>query len=126
MNIESYAKPLEALIIEDEDDICYLLSGILKKKNLHTSYVTTLLDAKKVLSERNPDILFLDNHLPDGLGINYISSLKKRFPAAKIIMITAHDNLSDREKAKNEGVDFFITKPFSRDVIYRTVEHAIP
>jgi len=120
VNIESYAKPLEALIIEDEDDICYLLSGILKKKNLHTSYVTTLLDAKKVLSERNPDILFLDNHLPDGSGVDFISWIKEGHPFIKIVMITAHND--DKTKAFEQGADYFIGKPFSSEIINKTVD----
>ncbi|MBA2563734.1 MAG: hypothetical protein H0V14_12660 [Chitinophagaceae bacterium] len=39
-------KQIDVLIIEDEVDICYLLSGILRKKNLNTSYVTTLFAAR--------------------------------------------------------------------------------
>jgi len=116
----------KALIIEDEKDISYLLSGILKQKNLLVISAFSLLEAEKIL-ERDllpPQFIFIDNHLPDGFGIDYISSLKRRFPAVKIIMITAHDNLSDREKAKKEGVDFFISKPFSRELIYKTLEQA--
>jgi len=120
----NFPKKIVALIIEDEKDISYLLSGILSQRGITTVSASSLLEAEHIDKELLPQIIFLDNHLPDGLGINYISSLKKRFPAAKIIMITAHDNLSDREKAKDEGVDFFITKPFSRDLIYRTVEQA--
>jgi CheY-like chemotaxis protein len=45
-----------------------------------------------------------------------------KFPTSKIVMITAHDNASDRQKAKHEGVDFFIGKPFSRELIYKAIE----
>ena len=122
MNIESYVKPLEALIIEDEEDICYLLSGILRKKNLQTSYVTTLSAAKRILSEQNPDILFLDNHLPDGFGIDFISWIKQIHPLTKIIMITAHNTNDDKTKAFAQGADYFIGKPFSSETIARTVD----
>jgi len=37
-------------------------------------------------------------------------------------MITAFDTYSDRSKAYEEGVDFFIGKPFTRDVIDKTLE----
>jgi len=37
-------------------------------------------------------------------------------------MITAHDNQTDREKASKEGADFFIGKPFSRELIFKTIE----
>ncbi len=67
-------------------------------------------------------LIFLDNHLPDGLGVNYIKEIKKKCPTCKIIMVTAHDNPTDREKASEEGADFFIGKPFTREIIFQTIE----
>jgi len=112
---------MEALIIEDEIDICYLLSTILKNKNIHSYYVNTLAEANTVLKTQHPEIIFLDNHLPDGIGVDFINQIKKSSPASKIILITAYDTAADRMKATTEGVDFFIAKPFTRDTIYQTV-----
>ena len=113
---------LKALIIDDESDICYLLSRLLKHKNLETAFVNSLSDANTALKNERPEIIFLDNHLPDGLGINYIPYIKKNYPDSKIIMITAHDSGDDRAKALANGADFFIGKPFSSDIIYKTVD----
>lgn len=113
------------LIIDDETDICYLLSMLLKKKNFATTYVNSLSDAVVALEKENPNLVFLDNHLPDGLGLNFIEHIKSTRPECKIVMITAHDTVSDRERAIKEGVDFFIGKPFSRDIIYQTVEQLL-
>lgn len=113
---------LKVLIIDDETDICYLLSTLLKQKNLDTEYVNSLSDATVALKKEIPEIIFLDNHLPDGLGINYLEYIKSNYPSSKIVMITAHDTAADRQKALTEGADFFIGKPFTRDVIYKTVE----
>lgn len=114
---------LKVLIIDDETDICYLLSTLLKQKNLETEYVNTLSDATLALKKDvPPEIIFLDNHLPDGLGMNFIEHIKNHYPQTKIVMITAHDTAADRQKALREGADYFIGKPFTRDVIYRTVD----
>ncbi len=113
---------LKALIIDDETDICYLLSRLLKHKNLDPSFVNSLSEADKVLKSDHPEIIFLDNHLPDGLGINYISYIKKNYPKSKIVMITAHDSGDDRAKALKNGADYFIGKPFTSDIIYKTVD----
>ena len=113
---------LTALIIDDEIDICYLLSGILKQKNCYTNYVNNLAEATIELQNNSPLIVFLDNHLPDGLGINYIPYIKKNYPNSKIIMITAHDSIDDRTKALENGADYFIGKPFTSDIIYKTVD----
>jgi Response regulator containing CheY-like receiver, AAA-type ATPase, and DNA-binding domains len=108
--------------VDDEVDVCYLLSAILRHKNLEASYVNTISDAKRALLESNPFIIFLDNHLPDGFGVNFIEEIKNLYPNVKIVMITAHDTTTDRDKAYKNGVDQFIGKPFTRDIIFKTLE----
>jgi DNA-binding response OmpR family regulator len=114
-----------ALIIDDEVDICYLLSSILRSKNLQVNYVNTLSEATIALGSQSPQIIFLDNHLPDGLGVDFITQLKFTHPEAKIVMLTAFDNFSDRSKAFENGVDTFISKPFNKAVIYQTVDNLL-
>jgi two-component system OmpR family response regulator len=113
---------MKVLIIDDELDICYLLSGILNRKKLTTSYVNTLGDARTALDADIPDLVFLDNHLPDGYGLDFISHIKLTYPDTKIIMITAHDSAEERNRAYREGVDLFLSKPFSRELIYETLD----
>ncbi len=113
---------MKVLIIDDETDICYLLSTLLKKINLDATFVHTISDARLKLQEVSPGVIFLDNHLPDGMGVDFISHIKNILPETKIAMITAHDTAMDREKALKEGADFFIGKPFSRGTIYGILE----
>ena len=115
----------QALIIDDETDICYLLKSILSLKNFETAYATTLEEGERYLKQHDPVVIFLDNHLPDGFGIDTIRHFKTQYPFSKIVMLTAHDTSTDREKAYKEGVDFFIGKPFTRDMIFKTVEKII-
>ena len=113
---------LKALIIDDEIDICYLLSGILKQRNCVTNYVNNLADATAELKINNPEIIFLDNHLPDGLGINYVVFIKQHYPLIKVVMITAYDTTADRQEALNKGVDIFIGKPFTKEEITNALQ----
>lgn len=108
---------LKALIIDDEIDICFLLSGILRQKNIAANYVNNLADAVVELKNIHPELVFLDNHLPDGLGIDFVEHIKTYYPASKIVMITAYDSSGDRQLAINKGVDIFIGKPFTKDAI---------
>jgi DNA-binding response OmpR family regulator len=111
------------LIIDDEKDICYLLSNILKQKNIRADIAFSLTEANDIIDHSEEfSFVFLDNYLPDGLGVNYIRQIKKNCPLCKVIMITAHDNQTDREKARFEGADFFISKPFSRELILKTID----
>jgi two-component system, OmpR family, response regulator len=121
MGDEVNKKP-PVLIIDDEVDICYLLKGIMRLKNIEADYATSLADADIRLQKNHPSVIFLDNHLSDGIGMDHVRRFKREYPSARIVMITAHDTQADREKAHNEGVDFFIGKPFSREIILKTLE----
>lgn len=116
---------IKALIVDDEIDICFLLSGILKKNNMDTTYVNSITEAKKMLEKRKPNILLLDNHLPDGKGVNFIREVKNNYPGIKVIMITAHDTSADQNAAYAQGADAFIGKPFTRASITRAVDSLI-
>ncbi len=113
---------MKTLIIDDEIDICFLLSGILKQNNCQTSYVNNLADAVVQLKNSCPVIVFLDNHLPDGLGIDFVAHIKKNYPTTKIVMITAYDTIEDRQQALNKGVDVFLGKPFTKEAIINSLD----
>jgi DNA-binding response OmpR family regulator len=112
---------MNALIIDDETDICYLLAAILRNANIDATYVNTLEEAKNALETLVPEIIFLDNHLPDGMGVNFISYIKHTKPACRVVMITAYDTQTDRLAAAQAGADDFIGKPFTRQSIYGAV-----
>lgn len=113
---------LNALIIDDEEDICYLLGSLLKQKQIRSDYANTIKDARDILETKHPELIFLDNHLPDGPGINFIEQIKLINPKAKIIVITAHDSPQDRNNAMKKGADFFIGKPFTQAIVRKVVE----
>lgn len=113
---------IEALIVEDEIDICFLLTTILRKKNLQTTFVNNIHDAQNVLAIEHPSFLFLDNNLPDGQGIDFIHEVKEKHPSTRVIIITADDTIANKNKALKAGADFFIGKPFTRDAINKTID----
>src|SRR4051812_17917179 len=100
-----------ALIIDDEEDICILLTTYLRKKNIDAHYSLTLADGLEKLKEYKPTILFLDNNLPDGSGIESIPLIRQSNREMKIIIISAMTNLKDRAMANS--ADAFIDKPIS-------------
>ena len=112
----------KVLIVDDELDICYLLSSMLKQRNFRTGFVNSLSDAIIALQTDTPSLLFLDNHLPDGFGLDFIPFVKKNYPEMKVVMITAHDGAAERKIAYNGGVDLFVAKPLSRKLIDDAIE----
>jgi DNA-binding response OmpR family regulator len=110
------------LIVDDEEDICYFLKRNLNRKNFSASFVNNLKDAITALDVQHPSILLLDNHLPDGLGLDFAARVKRDYPAIKIVMITAHDTQNDRSKAHNNGIDYFLSKPFIMTEVYKAID----
>ncbi len=106
-----------AMIIDDEDDLGQLLSVILEGRKIHAMTVNNLDEAEQYLSYLKPTVIFLDNNFPDGLGINFIRKIKTIDDEIKIIMMTADPSPWIREKAVEEGIHYFLRKPFTRKAI---------
>ncbi len=121
-NITNTGKAMNILIIEDEGDISLILNLMLKKENIEIEHVTTLAKAASFLNEQQPDIIIMDNRLPDGLGMDYIQKIKADYAQIKIIMITGNTESTDREKALKNGADVFLQKPFTKEQIQASLE----
>ena len=117
--------PTKILIVDDEPDICYFLTFNLSRKGYLTSFSNSLSDAAKKIEKDSPSILLLDNHLPDGRGVDFASAIIHKNPHLKIIMITAHDSPEDRARAYNNGISYFLPKPFTIDAINQAVDQLI-
>lgn len=108
------------LIVEDQGEIGLLLDLILEEKNLEPDYVNSLLDADEYLQKNNPSIIILDNKLPDGFGVDFISYIRKKYPDIKIIMISGYPSAKD--VALENGADMFFEKPFSLDEFNNAID----
>src|SRR6201986_1664450 len=119
----------DILIVDDEADIRDLISDILGDAKYSTRTATSSDSAFKALAERVPNLLILDIWLQgselDGLGI--LESVKKKYPAMPVIMISGHGNIETAVNATKMGAYDFIEKPFHADrligVARRALEH---
>ena len=106
-----------AMIIDDDEDLGHLLMPVLEARKILALPVYSLHEAEEYLSYMKPTVIFLDNSFPDGLGINFIRNIHLADEAIKIIMMTAESAKWIEEKAKAEGVNYFLRKPFSMEAI---------
>ncbi|MBS1621321.1 MAG: response regulator [Bacteroidetes bacterium] len=109
---KSGAPPMKRLLlVEDEGELSLAINLILSDRELEMDYVNSLLSADEYLKKYEPSIIILDNKLPDGFGVDFISYIKKKYPAIRIIMISGFG--SARDVALANGADLFLEKPFS-------------
>jgi two-component system OmpR family response regulator len=78
------------LIIDDETDFCLLMKNYFSRKNYEVHIFHTLAEGLKGMERIIPDILFLDNNLPDGLGWEKTEFIHKNFPNTRINLISAY------------------------------------
>lgn len=109
------------LIVDDETDICLLLSGLLRRLGYQPTCAHFIEEGRQCLSSQQFDAIFLDLNLPDGLGFDLLPLIKEEQTNAKIIMISAFDGQAERRRATEQGASYFIGKPFTR----RAVEIAL-
>lgn len=109
------------LIVEDEGEMCLLLNILLNEGNIELDHVKNLEAAGEYLKKENPQVVLLDNKLPDGFGVDLITYIKKNYPGIKIIMISGFDS-SVKDVALENGADYFLEKPFTRAELCEKVE----
>ena len=119
MNIGQPAK--RVLIVDDEADICLLLSSLLRRLGYQPTCANYIEDGRQCLHTQHFDAIFLDLNLPDGLGFDLLPFIKQEQEKTKVIMISAFDGQTERRRATEQGADYFIGKPFTR----RSVEMAL-
>lgn len=116
----SPSKTKKVLIVEDEGEMCLLLNILLDGKEMELDHVKYLSAAWEYLQKEQPSVVILDNKLPDGFGIDFISLIKTNYPKTKVVMISGYD-ASVRDAALESGADAFLEKPFSRSQIYQSI-----
>lgn len=108
------------LIIDDEEDLCWLLSNTLTGKGYDVSTANSLTAGVAML-EKIPDLVFLDLKLPDGDGMDIFPTIKKKSSGTFVVIISAYGSEERMVEAKEKGVHGFIDKPFTEEKIIQTL-----
>jgi two-component system NtrC family response regulator len=113
------------LIIDDEEKLRALLSRILALEGFTVLQAGNLQAGMKMMQKESVDVLLCDVKLPDGNGVEAITSFKQKFPDTEIILLTAYGNISDGVQAMKNGAFDYITKGDDNDRIIPLLHRAI-
>jgi CheY-like chemotaxis protein len=116
------AKPLQILVVDDEQSICMLLQDVLTRFG-HS--VTTCQDGAagiELAGENTFDLVFLDIRMPGMSGLEALKKLRELQPEATFVMITgfAKDDIID--EALQSGAAACLCKPFSLSQVTKLLE----
>jgi DNA-binding NtrC family response regulator len=103
-------KPL-VLLVEDNAATRFGFVRYFSKDGYDIFEAANLAEATVALSARRFDIIVLDINLPDGNGIDFISTARANDPCIPIIVITGAGDIPLAVEAMQRGADNFLTKP---------------
>jgi CheY-like chemotaxis protein len=110
----------KVLVVDDEVEICLLVTQYLKKLGYETSFSLSIAEALTKISTGVYDLLFVDLNLSDGSGYDLMKVLQESKSASKVIVISAYD--SERQKAMQRGANLFLAKPFTKKAIDESLQ----
>lgn len=99
------------VIIDDEEDLCHLMKTYFLELNHEVFLANTLGSGLSLIKEVSPDVLFIDNNLPDGLGWEKMAYLMQEYPSCKINLISAYEYLPPDLKNSGNKTVSVLEKP---------------
>jgi two-component system response regulator PilR (NtrC family) len=118
------SQPL-ALVIDDEPDICELLTLTLGRMDIDTRTANDVAGAKSLLGSTRFDLCLTDMRLPDGDGLELVEWMQSNAAGVPVAVITAHGNVETAVQALKLGAFDFISKPLDLNNLRNIVENAL-
>ena len=104
---------LRVLLIEDDAVLGEAVRDYVAGLGHAVDWMQTLGDARAASGTVEYDLVLLDLRLPDGSGLSLLTELRRAGLVTPIIILTAHDQISDRIEGLNSGADDYLVKPFN-------------
>jgi DNA-binding NtrC family response regulator len=113
------------LIIDDERPILLTLEALLGRHGYEVETAATAAAAQKQLKAKSPALVLLDLQLPDAEGFEMLDRIKAEHAKTQVIILTAHDTLSNAIESIKRGAYHFISKPYAPEELLSLVDKAL-
>ncbi|MBB3977070.1 two-component system OmpR family response regulator [Rhizobium azooxidifex] len=106
-------RDMRVLLIEDDAILGEAVRDHVAAGGHAVDWVLELDDARAATKAVHYALILLDLRLPDGSGIAFLRALRDAGDRTPVIILTAHDQISDRIEGLNSGADDYLVKPFN-------------
>jgi len=113
------------LIVDDQENMCWILSKILSKEGFSVKTAHTAKEALSIADTSEISAAVLDFRLPDGNGLDLFLELKKRNGNLVGVLITSYGSKKLREEASVLGFIAFFDKPFDNHALITALKEAL-
>ncbi len=113
---------MQALIIDDDPMLQQLLSRLLLKQGVEQVRVASGgSEGIQLVSELEPDVLFLDIQMPDIDGLQVLEQLRQSHPELYIVIITGHVDVDAVEQIIRLGANHYLVKPIEENRLLKAL-----
>ncbi|WP_307812688.1 response regulator transcription factor [Phycicoccus sp. CSK15P-2] len=113
------------LVVDDEENISYLVSSALRLAGMSVDTAATGQEALDSAARTHPDVVVLDVMLPDLDGFEVLRRLRATGHTAPVLFLTARSDTADRVRGLTSGGDDYIIKPFALEELVARVHVAL-
>ena len=120
---------VKVMVIDDSNTIRRSAEIFLIQAGCQVILAEDGFDALSKITDHGPHVIFCDIMMPRLDGYQTCALIKKnaKFSSTPVIMLSSKDGLFDRARGRMVGSDEYLTKPFTKDSLLKTVaQHASP
>lgn len=127
-NIAANLAGLKVMVIDDSNTIRRSAEIFLVQAGCKVILAEDGFDALAKITDHQPEVILVDIMMPRLDGYQTCALIKKnaRFANTPVIMLSSKDGLFDRARGRMVGSDEYLTKPFTKEVLLRTVAERAP
>lgn len=115
----------KVMIFDDDTDLLEVCSLVLKSKQYDVTGYSKCNEILRDVESFSPDVILMDNWIPDSGGVKAIQLIKKSDRFKKIPVIFFSANINIEGLAREAGAEFFLQKPFEIDELEEIVSKAV-
>jgi len=113
------------IIFDDDEDILSICSYILEEQGWEVHTFTDCNDIIEKVSGISPDVILMDNWIPDVGGINATQTLKKDETLKQIPVVYFSANSDIQLLADHAGAESYLAKPFDLEDLERVINSVL-
>ncbi len=113
---------MKVLVVEDDRTVGHYVQRGLEEQHYHADLVADGLEALRLISGGQYELVILDLRLPGMTGIELLRTLRDRGITTPILVLTAQDAVEHKVQALRSGADDYVTKPFAFEELLARVE----
>jgi two-component system, NtrC family, response regulator AtoC len=112
------------LVIDDEENMCHMLSSMLKKDGYRVDTASSGLEALDLVDQTLYDYILCDLKMPEMSGMEFFETARDKLWATTVIMMSAYGSIDTAVEAVKKGAYDFISKPFKIDEVLLALKKA--